>query len=340
MSELAMTGTTEQFRILLSELQDHVLDALLAGRARSTTEELAAVAAETEADVIYGIDKISEEAILDWFSARWPAEQPVELIMEGLEGPPVTFPTGIPVAQTIWKLILDPVDGTRGLMYDKRPAWSLAGLAPQRGPSTNLADITVAVMTELPTSKQWRADRLSAVRGLGSAGVQGVSIDVRSGARKAFVPRPSGASDFLHGFAATARFFPQGKALLSELEERLWAELHGADPGRTPLVFDDQYISTGGQLYELAVGHDRMQGDFRPLAYAKLGFRSSLTCHPYDIATALVLTELGGVVETPMGEPLHAPLDVTSPVSWIGFPNAVLAAQARPILRRLIQEML
>lgn len=335
-----MTSLYEQFRVLLSELQDQVLQSLLVGRTQATTDELSTIAAVTDADTIYGIDKISEEAILDWFAERWPAEQPLELVMEGLEGAPTTFPAGTPVDETLWKAILDPIDGTRGLMYDKRPAWSLAGLAPQHGSETNLTQIVVAVMTELPTSKQWRADRLSAIRGLGPSGVHGVSIDVRSGSRESLIPRPSGAADFRHGFAAMARFFPQGKALLSQLEERLWTELHGVEPGASPLVFDDQYISTGGQIYELAVGHDRMQGDLRPLAYSKLGLESSLTCHPYDIATALVLTELGGIVETPSGQSLDAPLDVTSPISWIGFPNEVLAERVRPILRRLVKEML
>jgi len=330
----------EQFRILLSGLQDRVLETLLDGRARSNTAELSAIAATTEADTIYGIDKITEQPILDWFTEHWPGDEPVELVMEGLEGEPTVFPQATPATNLRWKVILDPVDGTRGLMYDKRPAWSLAGLAPYRGEETNLSDVAVAVMTELPTSKQWRADRLSAIRGLGPAGVEGLSIDVRTGVRSAFTPVPSRATDFRHGFAATARFFPQGKALLSELEERLWAELHGADSGATPLVFDDQYISTGGQIYELAVGHDRMQGDLRPLAHAKLGLESSLTCHPYDIATALVLTELGGVVEKPGGEPLDAHLDLTSPVAWVGFPNAALADQVRPVLHRLMGELL
>ena len=39
-----------------------------------------------------------------------------------------------PVAQTCLKLIVDPIDGTRSLMYDKRSAWVLAAVAPQRGP--------------------------------------------------------------------------------------------------------------------------------------------------------------------------------------------------------------
>ena len=106
------------------------------------------------------------------------------------------------------------------------------------------------------------------------------------------------------------------------------------------MVFDDQYMTTGGQLYELMVGHDRMLGDLRPLVHRSLGFESTLVCHPYDICTSMLLEEAGGIVENPWGEPLDVPLDTTSPVAWMGFANETLARQVRPILQRLIREQL
>ena len=45
------------------------------------------------------------------------------------------------------RLIVDPIDGTRGIMYDKRSAWTLAGVAPQRGAGTHLGDIAVKLVT-------------------------------------------------------------------------------------------------------------------------------------------------------------------------------------------------
>ncbi|MEZ5366732.1 MAG: hypothetical protein R2748_31425 [Bryobacterales bacterium] len=224
------------------------------------------------------------------------------------------------------KLILDPIDGTRGLMYDKRSAWALAGLAPHRGAQTSLQDIQVAVMTELPTARQTEADQLSAIRG--------------GGVRGRRPPRPSKAKDFSHGFASFAKFFPQGKAMIAAIEEDFWAGLYGLDPGASPLIFDDQYLSTGGQLYELATGRDRFVADIRPLVFEKIGLKVSLTCHPYDICTAVVLTELGGIVETPEGRPVDAPLDTVHPVSWIGFANEDLAQLARPALQRALKKHL
>jgi fructose-1,6-bisphosphatase/inositol monophosphatase family enzyme len=315
-------------RRLLCRLQDAIRDSVRAVSGRGSGR-LARVAAVTSADTIYAIDRVSEAAVRAWFGAHWPRRWPVELVMEGLEeGAPATFPAGTPVGRTIFKCLLDPIDGTRGLMYGKRSAWSLAALAPQRGAKTNLEDIVVAAMTELPTPRQGLADQLSAVRG---RGVRAARLDLASGRRRAFVPRPSRARGVAHGFASFAKFFPPGKAWLARLEERLWREL-----GEGPEVFDDQYLSTGGQLYELLSGHDRFVADLRPLAFARLRLRAGLACHPYDICPALIAREVGCVITAPDGGPLRAPLDTTTPVAWTGYANRALARRIGPALRRLL----
>ncbi len=332
-----MSVSKEILRTKLCALQDHIRDALFLARKNQPQADFAAIAAVTNADTIYAIDKISEDAIFDWFEKEWPHDAPVELVLEGIEEI-VTFPRGVEVGSTLWKCLLDPIDGTRGLMYDKRSAWSLAALAPQRGGSTSLQDIEIAAMTELPTSKQWRADQISGVRGCGRSGLVAEAINVLDKSRAPLKVRPSTATDFRHGFAGWARFFPEGKSLLAKVEEELWRELYGLGNIAAPLIFDDQYISSGGQFYELMIGHDRMQGDLRPFAYAKLGFNSPLVCHPYDVCTLLLLQEGGGIVEAPDGSTLDAPLDVTSPIAWIGFANEDLAKRVRPILHRLLRE--
>ncbi len=337
----------QQARRLLCALQTSVLAALLKARAsKASSKHFAEIAAITKADTIYQIDKVSEDAILRWFEKNWPRSWAIELVMEGIDDEGVTFPRGTPVAKTKWKCILDPIDGTRGIMYDKRSAWSLAGLAHQRGNKTNIADIVVAAMTELPTSKQWRSDQVSAIRGRGSAGVRATWTDVRAseGNSGKLTLRPSTATNCEHGFASLARFFPDGKTLLSQFEEELWTSVVNArgesekSGQRRPVIFDDQYISTGGQLYEILAGHDRFIGDLRPLAFAKLGLSSGLVCHPYDICTELILNEAGAVVEDARGGKIHAPLDTTSSVNWVGFANPSLARQLRPQLRRLMRK--
>lgn len=329
-----MSSTPEIFRELLCDLGCFIRERLIAGR--KSTEELSAVAAESAADTIYAIDKISEAAIVEWFESRWPMAEPVEVVMEGLDDF-LCFPRGSEPSRTRWKCILDPIDGTRGIMYDKRSAWALAGIAPQRGPETMLSEIAVAAMTELPTSKQWRADQISAVRG---QGLRMESVNVLDGSASSLSLQPSRATDFRHGFSWMAKFFPEGRTLTAQIEERLWDELVGIGRDSSPVVFDDQYISTGGAFYELLAGHDRLVGDLRPLVYARLDLESSLVCHPYDVAAALLLEEAGIIYEHPLGGFPDAPLDTTSGLAWIAYANPALAELARPVLQKVLTTFL
>lgn len=324
----------DRARRLLCQLQETIRDRLIAARQRQA-RSFARVAAETAADTIYQIDKLSEDTLVAWLNDHWPRSWPVELIMEGLETE-LTFPAGTPVSDTRWKLIIDPIDGTRGIMHDKRSAWAMAGLAPQRGSRNHLGDIVVCAMTELPISKQWRSDQFSAVRGSGK--VVASSYNVLTGKRQRLAVRPSGTDSFHHGFATVSRFFPGAKEWLSRFEENVWRELGELVPGEDPPpIFEDQYISCGGQIAEMLLGHDLMVLDVRPEAFRQLGLRDgALASHPYDLCCEFLLHEAGGVIERPQGGRLRDPLDTTSAVSWVAFANPQLARRVRPVIRRLL----
>ncbi|MEM7790086.1 MAG: inositol monophosphatase [Verrucomicrobiota bacterium] len=331
--------TKEALRLKLCSLEKFVLERILVERDGYKTDELAAVSEETAADVIYAIDRIADAAIKDWFEQNWDNAQPVQIIMEGLEeSEALTFPNGTPVEATALKCIIDPIDGTRGIMYDKRSAWILAGIAPQRGEANTLADIEIAAMTEIPTTRQWRADQLSAYRG---GGLKSIAFDVRNQfSETPLTLQPSQADQVLHAFATVSRFFPEACTLLAEFEEALWQAVYGKENGKNPLIFNDQYISTGGQFYEVLSGHDRFIADIRPLAFRKLGIENKLACHPYDVACALLLEEAGCIIEGPGGLPLNCPLDTTSPVSWVVYANTSLAATIRPAFKKTLEKVL
>ncbi len=99
-------------------------------------------------------------------------------------------------------------------------------------------------------------------------------------------------------------------------------------------MFDDEYISSGGQLHELITGRDRFVADLRPLVVP-----AALACHPYDLCTAMLLEEAGGVLTDPRGKPLDAPLDTTTGVAWVGYANRRLATLIGPILRELVDQL-
>jgi len=328
-------ATHDDLRRLLCALGVAIRDAVLQGRTGAAS--LSSVSGHAGGDTIYAVDKFSEQAILAWFEKFWPAEWPIQVVMEGLEAD-LCFPTGTAVADTRWKCILDPIDGTRGIMYDKRSAWALGGIAPQIGEDTRLSGIVAAAMTEIPTSKQWRSDQLSATS---DGPLIGTAEDLRGSAILPFVAAPSTAADFAHGFSSLAKFFPEGRTLTAQVEERIWDELIGLNSSPSPTVFDDQYISTGGQFYEVIAGHDRMVGDWRPLIFRVLDMgSSSLVCHPYDACAWLVLKKTGAVYEHPLGGFPDAPLDTSSGIAWVAYANERLASLARPVIKKVLAEFL
>jgi fructose-1,6-bisphosphatase/inositol monophosphatase family enzyme len=299
--------SADDARRLLCALGDHIRAAVVAARGI----DMATIEGETAADTIYAIDRIADDALVRWFEQHWSG---VELVSEGLDQPVVIG------SDPDWTVIVDPIDGTRGLMHDKRAAWCLAAAAPYGG---SLRDVRAAAMTELPTIKQGAADQLSAVRG--ERMVHAVRVDLRDGRASELAVRPSSATDLEHGFGGLAKFFIPGKVELATLEAELFRRL-----GATT-VFDDEYVCSGGQLHELMTGRDRFIADLRPLVVP-----AALACHPYDVCTAMLLEEVGGVVTDPRGEPLDAPLDTTSPVAWVGYANHALASRIGPILAELV----
>ena len=96
-----------------------------------------------------------------------------------------------------------------------------------------------------------------------------------------------------------SRFFPGVREELAAIDDEVVAAALGpTQPGKAH-CFEDQYLSTGGQLFELMAGHDRFVSDLRPLmqpVLAKRGQALGLCCHPYDICTALIAKECGVIV--------------------------------------------
>jgi fructose-1,6-bisphosphatase/inositol monophosphatase family enzyme len=297
---------------------------------RAAVTTLAGVAREVEGDTIYAIDRVAEHELVEDVGRLATPEAPILLVAEGLDGGEVVVPAGADRRAVRWTVIVDPIDGTRGLMYQKRPGWILTGVAAGPPPRT-LADIELAVQTEIPLVKQHLSDELWAVRGQGASALRFSRL---TGEAVPLDLRPSTATTIAHGFAMISRFFPGNRAQLAEIDDEVVEAVLGPPhPGKAQL-FEDQYISTGGQLYELMAGHDRFVADLRPLfERARLG-GAALCCHPYDLCTELIARELGVVVTGAEGQRLSAPLDVTSDVSWIGYANQAIKDLVEPHLRR------
>lgn len=324
--------------LLAPILQLHriIRERVVAATERAALEELASIDRDDEGDTIYAVDRVSEALLVDFIDREIATRAPVVLIAEGLHGGKMVLPRAARDGDAAWRIIVDPIDGTRGLMYQKRSAWILTGVAPNRGESTSLADIELAVQTEIPLVKQHLSDTLWAVRGQGA---QGERYNRLSDEYYKLTLQPSRARTIAHGFAMVARFFPGAREELAAIDEEIVRGALGPPVHGKAHCFEDQYISTGGQLYELIAGHDRFVADLRPLMEQLLGRRGQalgICCHPYDLCTELIARELGVIVTTERGRQLAAPLDVETDVAWVGYANAAIRAQIEPLLRRAL----
>ena len=296
-------------------------------------EALAAIAREEEGDTIYEVDRISEDLLIEFFEREIAASQPLILIAEGLPNGKVTLPRGTDEAAAVWRIIVDPIDGTRGLMYQKRSAWILTGVAPNRGDETNLSDIELAIQTEIPLVKQHLSDCLWAIRG---GGAQAERFNRLTGDVTPTKLQPSRAHSIAHGYSGIARFFPGAREELAAIDEEIVHAALGPVQPEKAHCFEDQYASSGGQLYELMSGHDRFIADLRPLMAGKLNERGlplGICCHPYDLCTELIAREAGVIVTDARGNRLATPLDINANVAWAGYANGEIRAQIEPLLQ-------
>lgn len=332
-----MTDVTELLPAL-RRLHARIRDAVVAQCETTDVAALAQVTHDTPADTIYAIDRVSEDALIRFFETEIAPEVPIVLIAEGLPEETLVLPRGTPTAEARWRIIVDPIDGTRGLMYQKRSAWILTGVAPNRGPATTLADIELAVQTEIPLVKQHLSDVLWARRG---AGAEAVRVNRLTGTETALPLRPSAAVDLAQGFASVSRFFPGGRDVLAALDDALTHRLLGTPPPGKALCFEDQYLSTGGQLHALASGQDRFLADLRPLLrdlLTRRGWPAPMCCHPYDVCTELIAREAGVIVTDPAGRPLRAPLTTAHDVAWVGYANDALHQTIEPTFQALLAD--
>jgi fructose-1,6-bisphosphatase/inositol monophosphatase family enzyme len=321
---------------ILQRLHERIRDAVVAACEAQAVEELAAIAHDEEGDTIYAVDRVSEELLIEVVEQEMATDVPVVLVAEGIEGGQIVLPRGADPASATLRMIVDPIDGTRGLMYQKRPAWILTGVAPNCDTSTDLSDIVVALMTEIPLVKQHQSDMLWAIRGQGASGER---FDRVRGTRHALPLRPSTATTIAHGFAQVSRFFPGARAELAAIDDSICQQALGPiQPGKAQ-CFEDQYICTGGQLYEMIIGHDRFVADLRPLMeplLAARGVQLGICCHPYDLCTELIAREAGVIVCTPEGQPLTAPLAVEPDVSWVAYANQAIRSEIEPALQQAL----
>jgi hypothetical protein len=256
-------------------------------------------------DDVFGVDARAELALVTALVAlgdRWPGVA----IVEGHDEP-----LAVGDANGPWRYIVDPVDGTRGLLAGKRSAWVLLGAGRE---ARTLEQLEVGAAVEIPTRRAAVGLVAHAARGGAAHAVD----DDLTGAGRA--PRPvelvPRGGDLARRFVTVVRLAPGSHAPIGE-----WADRHLAGLE----VYDDLAPCTGGYLMGLAAGNDAAVFDPRPLLVP-----GHLAAHPYDLASLVVTRAAGAVVEALPPGPLDVPLDCTTPVAWAGYADEEVARRLRP----------
>jgi len=244
-----MTGVRDAEALVarIRGVHEAIRDEVVAACERQSIDELSAVVGDDAGDTLFAVDRVSESVLLARFE-ELARDWPCLLVAEGLgtDGRRV-LPEGTRPRHIEIVVIVDPIDGTRGLMMQKRPGWILTGVAPYRGGGETLADIELAVQTEIPLVKQHLSDTLWAIAGRGARGER---FNRTTGARQPFTPRPSRARSIEQGFGGIARFFPGARVELAAIDEEVVEAVLGPPVRGRALAYEDQYICNGGQLAE------------------------------------------------------------------------------------------
>ncbi len=324
---------------LATRIRTATHDALLDAVARGDLESMARAHGEGAGDVTYGIDVPAEQVLERWFD-EIARHEPISLLTEDTgwrhRGPGKNGGVreldgfdhgGVRVA-------VDPVDGTRNLMADLRPAWTVIALCGP-GPSVpHLSDATGAVLSEIPDSRgaearMFRATSDGRVR-LSRESAKGGSVR----ADGIWQVDTDGRVD--NGYFPFFRYMADMRPEIARIEADFFARVEKHEKANVRTCFDDQYISNGGQLALLSLGTYRMIADLRAFLAARRG-QATLTCKPYDCAGAIVVARAAGCVVTAVGGgELDFEIDTSTPVSFVGWVNAGTRARLEPHLSAAI----
>jgi fructose-1,6-bisphosphatase/inositol monophosphatase family enzyme len=291
-------------------------------------------------DLTFDLDRACEEVLASWLeeSAR---SSPISLLTEdrgwrhlgpgaqgvrALEG----FDHGGP------RVAIDPVDGTRNLMADLRPAWTVIGLCGPGAKQPTMSEVVLGVVSEIPDTRAARARLLTAALGQGA---RVASIDLSDGRMLEEVGlHTDEVAHIDHGYFPFFAYHPRIRPEIARVAAGFFERLEEHEGAALESCYDDQYISSGGQLALLALGTYRAVVEMRSLV-ARLADSPTQVAKPYDVTGALLCArEAGCVVARPDGSELDFPIDTSTPIDFAAWANSATAQRLAPHLAAVLAQ--
>lgn len=301
--------------------------------------DLTRTAGMGEGDTTFGLDLEPERIVQAW-AEGFAKSEPLSILTEdsgwrhlgpASDGPGFRAVGGFDHGGP--RVAVDPVDGTRNLMYDLRSAWASIALVPP-GPSTpRLSEVSLGCLRELVDSRGAEARLV-----VGKPNERYCRMEILAARGEPVVLRQGELScddsdQVDGGFFPFFRFHPDMREELAQIESSFFARLSKYEGADQSSIYDDQYISNAGQLLLLATSKYRMVADLRAFIARRRG-RPTITSKPYDVAAAIPIARAAGCVVThPDGSPLDFELDATTPVSFVAWANEPTRARLGPHLK-------
>ena len=318
------------------EMRDIYMKALKDAR-QTSLEKLSRIDKFGVGDLTYVIDKAPDKLLEKTFE-KWGQEIPMLVIEEDWGA--ITFPKGTHPEDCEIRLIIDRLDGTREIMYAKNRAWILTGIAPNKGVKTYLDDIEIVVQTSVGKNVFgedeviWATKKHNTVREIWN-------LDKKKFKHKLPVS-PSKAETIEHGFLPIVLYFEGYKKVLGSIADKLTEKIIGPVHKGLSRVFDEQYISSGGELANLVAGKYRGVIDIRPFLGRITGTPFGLCAHPYDLCTKLIVDKSDAIIDC-FGVytdriDKKVPLDAKTDVAFIAFANKKIKNQVEPALREILSD--
>jgi len=325
-----LSDWTPRLEELIEAIRLAAANALESALAAGDLERVAGAVGRGAGDTTFGLDRQTERAVDAWFEGA-AAQAPLSLFSEesgwrhrGPAGELAGFDHGGP------RIVVDPVDGTRNLMFDLRPAWSVVALAGPGAEIPRQGEVLHGILAELPDSRGGRRRILCASRGLGCRLAVHALAEPEPPRARPLICDDSDRAD--QGYFPFFALHPGARAPIAELAADFFARLEQSEGAAIEHCFDDQYISSGGQLALVALGTYRMVVEARGELARQRGAPLQV-CKPYDVAGAVLCAEEAGAVVTDLeGAPLDHALDADTPVSFCAFHNAATRARLWPHL--------
>ncbi len=293
-------------------------------------------------DVTFGPDESTEKYLDAWFGEQ-AALAPLSLLTEDagwrhggpgeVEGTWQELPGsdhGGP------RIVIDPIDGTRHLLFELRSAWTVIGVAGPGNQPPKQSDIEYGLVTEIPTRLAGWARELEAKRGQGCQATEVPLLGQQAQAPRFLSPPDDARVD--HGYFPFYAYHPDVRPASHEIARQFMDRLRKQEGAQIEHCYDDQYIASGGQLALLALGQYTMVADLRPWLVDPEG-NTTQCAKPYDISgSVLCAQEAGCTVGNLEGLALDMPLDTQTPIGFVAFAGPETQNRLLPHLAHVLAQ--